>query len=299
MKCRDVRKQITAYLDEEVSPSEKKLIQAHLADCQDCQRELEALGVIRENMRQHLRARAATVAASPQAWSLLQDSLPAKDQNQAVLKRMVSAFSIRKWSPAGRMTVQRIAIALLILTALVVFVPPVRAQVETWISTWFSFTNPDGKSGGAIGGFTAFNPYHATYLPEGFQQSLLGGTTSMMPEIESLELGYSFDEQFIILVQSKGSGVTGLPMGENVHVDTNPAVFIPSYATSQQDLVEKRPTISTDTSFAYENTNLLTWFIGEIKIEMFSSLSKAEMLRVAESLEPMRAAEGETPAPIR
>jgi hypothetical protein len=74
------------------------------------------------------------------------------------------------------------------------------------------------------------------------------------------------------------------------------AVFIPSFATSQQDLVEERPFVSIVTDYAYENTNLLTWFMGEIKIEMLSNLPVAEMLQVAESLERMQYSEGESPA---
>lgn len=52
------------------------------------------------------------------------------------------------------------------------------------------------------------------------------------------------------------------------------------------------------THFAYENTNLLTWFDGEIKIELFSSLSKAEMLKFTEKIEPMSATEGAAPPPL-
>ena len=51
------------------------------------------------------------------------------------------------------------------------------------------------------------------------------------------------------------------------------------------------------TNHDYAETNYLAWFLGEIKVEMFSNLSLEEMLRVAESLEPMQASEGELPQP--
>jgi hypothetical protein len=54
--------------------------------------------------------------------------------------------------------------------------------------------------------------------------------------------------------------------------------------------------VSIVTNHAYENTYLLTWFMGEIRIEMLSNLPVAEMLQVAESLEPMQYSEGESPA---
>jgi hypothetical protein len=187
------------------------------------------------------------------------------------------------------------AIILVFLIALVAVAPPVWARIEPIITHWFSFSSPDGESSAAIGGFKAFTPYYATYIPEGFQQSLLGSTTFMEPEVESLEIGYDSEERFIVLIQSKGAGVTGLPTGESAWINANPAIFIPSYATSQTDLREKQPTLSIDTNYDYENTNLLAWFAGEIKIEILSNLPLEEMMRVAESLESMQDSEGEAP----
>jgi hypothetical protein len=299
MNCREIRKQITAYLDDELSSSEKRLIQTHLKDCQNCQRELSELGALQTRMQEHLMAHAAAVAPSPQAWSTLNASLPEKPQGKALLDKIFGGFSLPRVSSTSLIPTQRAVIAILLLVTLVVVVPPVWARVETWISTHFSFTSPDGKSGGAIGGFTAFTPYHATYVPDGFQHSILGSTTSIEPEIESLELAYSLDEQFILLVQSKGAGVPNLPEGEAILVNTHQAIFIPSFVSSMQDLLEQRPTLPIDTGFAYEDTHLLTWFIDEVKIEMFSSLHKSEMLKVAESLEPMTAEQRESLFPFK
>ena len=64
------------------------------------------------------------------------------------------------------------------MVVLVAVAPPVWARVQPIITNWFSFSTPDDeKAEAAIGGFTAFTPYYATYLPEDFQQSLLGSTT--------------------------------------------------------------------------------------------------------------------------
>lgn len=51
------------------------------------------------------------------------------------------------------------------------------------------------------------------------------------------------------------------------------------------------------TNHDYTETNYLGWFLGEIKVEIFSNLPLAEMLMVGESLEPMQAWEGELPQP--
>jgi hypothetical protein len=295
MNCRDVSKQIPAYLDGEVSLSEKQLIQAHLADCNNCQKEFEAIAMLRKNVSQQLKAHAASVAPSPQAWTRLEAALADSPQPQPIFAKLVQSISSGRWFSVGRWTTQKLVAVLLVAIALILITPPVWARLEPLITSWFGFTSPDGKSEGAIGGFTAFTPYQATYLPKGFQQSLLGSTTT--PDMESLELGYENKEQFIILVQSKGADAKILPLGEDVRVISYPAIFIPSFATSLWDLQQKRPTISTVTNFNYANTHLLTWFLGEIKVEMFSNLSKEEMLKVAESLEPMQSIEGEWPDP--
>ncbi|NIM93534.1 MAG: hypothetical protein GTO18_07465 [Anaerolineales bacterium] len=299
MKCHEVEKLIPAYLDEELSPSEKKLMQTHLAECRDCTQELEVVGNIQGIIRQHLNARAATAAPQPQAWSLLRASLPANRRNQSALEKIIGSISVPDWFSVGRFSAARVTIGVLVLILLVAVAPPVWARLEPVITNWFSFISPDEESRGGIGGFTAFTPYHATYLPDGFQHSLLGGTTSVSPEWDAIEIGYDHNEKFIMILQSKGVGVTGLPTGESKFVRGEPAVFIPFFATSQEELSERRPEISIVTNYDYENTHLLAWFLGDIKIEVISNITLEEIFKVAESLEPMYVSEGEFPFPDR
>jgi hypothetical protein len=188
-----------------------------------------------------------------------------------------------------------IAVILVVLIALFAVAPPVWARLEPIITNWFGFSTPDGENFSAIGGFTAFTPYHATYLPEGFRGGLLGSGTG--PDLDTIEVGYDNDDHFIKILQSKGVAVSDLPAGEHVLVNTEAAVFIPSYATSQEEFREKQPAVSIVTNYDYGNTNLLAWFMGEIKIEIFSNLPLAEILKVAESLEHMQASESKFPHP--
>jgi len=286
---------MNAYLDEEVSPSEKKLIQAHLAACQSCQRELESLNHLQNTLRQHLQARAAQAAPSPQAWSLVQAALPADLSKKPTPKKMHQPFS-RPILPFFRnLTIQKVGVAILIILVLVVVAPTVSAKVEAWVGTWFSFSSPDGENFSAIGGFTAFTPYHATYLPKGFQNSGIGTTTGW-PDYEALELTYDRKGGwFFTILESKGGEAQGLPSGEDVSIGESPAVFIPSFATSAEELVSKKPGLSIVTDFDYSQTNSLTWFIGEVRIEIFSNLSKSEMVKIGASLAPMQTGEGELP----
>jgi hypothetical protein len=295
MNCREVLPRIYAYLDEEISPSEKKLIQTHLATCQSCQQELESLNHLQNRLRQQLKARAAPAAPSPQAWSLVQAALPANLSKEPIQKKVSLPFSRPTLPFFGNLTFQKVVLAFLILLALSVVIPTVSANVVSWVGTWFSFSSPDGKNFSAIGGFTAFTPYHATYLPKGFKHSGIGTATGW-PDYEALELTYDRKGgQFFTLLESKGGEAQGLPAGEDVYIGESPAVFIPSFATSSTELVSKKPGLSIVTDFDYSQTNLLTWFIGEVRIEIFSNLSKSEMVKIAESLAPMQTGEGELP----
>ena len=185
----------------------------------------------------------------------------------------------------------------LILLALVVSAPSVRARMESWVGSWFSFSSPDGEDFAAIGGFSAFTPYHATYLPEGFQHSGTGTITGW-PDYEALELTYDHKNgQFFTLLESTGGDARALPSGEELQVGDSRAVFISNFATSSAELVAKIPILSIVSNFDYSNTNMLTWFMGEVKIEMFSNLPEDEMIRIAASLVPMQTSEGEQPKP--
>ncbi len=75
MKCQEVQKLLVAYLDGEITPSERKLIQAHLAGCAVCQQQVAALAATSSRLGQALLRRGARAAPSPQAWSRLEARL--------------------------------------------------------------------------------------------------------------------------------------------------------------------------------------------------------------------------------
>ena len=75
MKCQEVNELLVVYSDDEVGPSERTLIQAHLAGCDLCQKKLAALSATQGCVSRSLRVRAAQAAPSPQAWSRLQARL--------------------------------------------------------------------------------------------------------------------------------------------------------------------------------------------------------------------------------
>jgi hypothetical protein len=76
MNCREVKGLLGTYLDDEVTPSERTLIEAHLADCAACRQRLQATQVLQERIKQTLQAKAAFATPSAGAWARLQSQLP-------------------------------------------------------------------------------------------------------------------------------------------------------------------------------------------------------------------------------
>jgi len=68
MKCEEVRARCAAYLDGEGIPGERSSLEAHLAECAGCRKEMQAFTLTRELVRKVLAARAAGIAPSTQAW---------------------------------------------------------------------------------------------------------------------------------------------------------------------------------------------------------------------------------------
>ncbi|HEX2696272.1 MAG TPA: zf-HC2 domain-containing protein [Anaerolineales bacterium] len=78
MKCEQVQSLLVAYLDGEVTPSERTLIQAHLSNCTVCQQELNLLSTARSRVRSMLQRRAVHAAPSAEAWNRLEARLTHK-----------------------------------------------------------------------------------------------------------------------------------------------------------------------------------------------------------------------------
>jgi hypothetical protein len=80
MNCEQIQALLTAYLDGEVTPSEKMLIHAHLSDCTVCQQELNLLSTARGRVRSALQHRAGHAVPSAEAWNRLEARLAKEAQ---------------------------------------------------------------------------------------------------------------------------------------------------------------------------------------------------------------------------
>jgi type II secretory pathway pseudopilin PulG len=95
--CGQVQSLLLAYLDGEVTPSERALILAHLSGCTVCQQELNLLSTARSQVRSTLQRRASQAVPSREAWSRLEARLTEAAQPSS---RFTAWFS-RKAPGAG------------------------------------------------------------------------------------------------------------------------------------------------------------------------------------------------------
>lgn len=298
MKCQETAAMMVAYLDQELSPSERKMVTAHLAECDSCRRELAALSTLQGGVRRSLHQQAVEAVPAPDAWVHLQATLgsaarPAYPARIAAWLQSI-VLSIRTMFVGGTLMRRFVLVGLVTLAlvgGVVITVPSVRAQVRETIDTWFHFRLPGGRSGVGVGfggERQAFAPYMPTWLPDGLDLGLTGGSTA--PGAEYVEFEFhpmprrKGDERFIRLVEGKGEAVPGLPEGREVMVGGQRAVFT-SELSDRHEIQSDPPTPA--------GARLLAWYMGEVKIELVSNLAESDMLAVAESLVPMEEGKGE------
>jgi hypothetical protein len=212
MKCREVRGALVAYLDGEVMPSERTLIDAHLGGCESCSRELATLGSSRSTLAGSLKTMAAQASPSPQAWIHLQASLA----QQARSPEKTTRF-LRKGDRPIRLR-WRIALgtagAALLAVAVIAAVPTSRAAAGDFFADVFNIkTGPSAN---------------LTYLPQGFQTSpgaVVGSISVNTEDAKGTEEAlYRNGDRFILVKTSSDDG-SGLPSGEAAAVNGVKAVL--------------------------------------------------------------------------
>ncbi len=308
MKCMEVNKLLVAYLDNEVTPSERTLIQAHLAECDACQQELAALAALQSRIGQFLQLRVAHAAPSPQAWSRLQARLagearPSSSWLPAWLQRLAPGVG-RRITPIfqGGVTMKKgftlaTIAALVIALSSVAFIPSVRAQMSEIVGNWFRIEVRGDEV--TMSGSTEFRPLRPTYLPAGFQ--LQSSRFKVGSEPASIELIFRSADQFVAITQTQALAERTLPVGQKITINDQPAVLVtglegtfevPIPADAQAETVGAPPAPIT-----YTDGKRLVWYVDDIKVEMLSNLSVEEMVRIGGSLVTMEESNGE-PVPL-
>lgn len=228
MKCREVRKALVGYLDSEVMPSERTLIEAHLAGCGSCERELSALSSSRSRAVGSLKSMAAQAAPSPQAWSHLQARLteevrtPSGRLTQWVTRPAPDGRPASRFHRQGdhKMKLRwRIAFgtvgAVVLAAAVIAVVPTTRAAAGGFFANVFNIESSQ--------------PAELGYLPAGFEATpaFLTGSASMDAQGQAKQEDrslYQNGDLFLLVTTSTDAGAA-LPEGEAATVNGRPAVL--------------------------------------------------------------------------
>jgi hypothetical protein len=226
MKCREVRQAFVAYLDGEVMPSERTLIDAHLSGCEACARELRALTSGRTAVCGALKTMAAQASSSPQAWIHLQASL-ARETEKLEKRQNIALFQHKGDRPMRLRW--RIALgtagAVVLAAAVIAAVPTSRAAAGDFFADVFHMHQ--------------YAPMQLGYLPAGFESSPVY-TSGMVAvgvgpvdaqsgqpadEVQSEQALYRNGDQFIFVKTANDKGAA-LPAGQAATVNGLPAVLV-------------------------------------------------------------------------
>jgi hypothetical protein len=310
MNCRDVRDRLVAYLDDELSEAERAQVQHHLSECADCQQEFGQMWGIESRVRRSLRAMAAGAEVPAGAWPALQARLAAGSHPSAPTNRggIMRNLSIRRPFAAAALA------ALILVVSVVMLVAPVRAQVVGAVTRLLRIPMAGSHSGVTVPeDIVPFRPLAPTYLPEGYQNSYMvsGGA----PGAEILELRAFSPERFIIVFERQTGGDEALPAGENVQVGEHSAVLETGLQGAANIMIPapqpdhmpyfaapgggggggggggRDPRESLPDSLAYDDGVRITWLVGDVWVEILSNEPVDEVLRVAESMQPVEVVE--------
>ncbi len=311
MNCQEAQDLLVAYLDGEVTPSERTLLNNHLAGCETCREERDRVQAVQTQVRHFLHLQAAQAAPSPQAWSRLQASLagearPSPSWLPAWLQRLAPGVGRVNSILKGGVTVKKrfafaTIAALVIALSVMALVPSVRAQVAELLR-WFRFESPAGGGEVSIPGSVEFTPLRPAYLPAGFQAMAVG----LNPEAASLNYWNSATNQILIIDEWLSPGADKpLPSGTKVTVNGQPAVLItglegkvtfallpptpsaPLAPPSGSDqAVPLEPIVASNETVSYTDGKQLVWYAGVVRIEMASNLPVEEMIKIAEAMIP-------------
>ena len=297
MNCQQTKDLLPAYLDNEINPSERELIQGHLAGCESCQRELALLSQTRNLVSQSLKIRAVQTAPSPQALSRLQARLATEAQRprsrlMAWFERSAPFAFYAQPTLQGKLTMKTKFVLfalgmLLVSAATVAFIPPVRAQVATLFFTIVSgpIDTPIDKLPG--------------YLPEFSSPPVagIGQASAIDGPIGKSEDIYQKDDQFLIFTKSDATNGVPLPNGQATTINGQPGVLNTGLSGQyRQDLPDTTGAVDQNgnpvnlhpITIDYSNATQLTWIAGDIKYELLSNLSVDELLKIAAELVPVK-----------
>ncbi len=296
MNCKDVRDLLVAYLDDELTPSEQKLLQFHLTECAACQSEMAALWKTQSHVGRFLKAGAAQVGPSPQAWGRLRAQLAVQAQTPAFsltgTLRRLGIFQTSEDNSSGgakrsflldAYSMGFVALAVLVFVGLLIVLPLIRGpQGEGVFASAPSRESSISEPGQAIDGSAAnvpvalikFTPLSPLQRPVELTNVAVIDDSLNAPRHE---IDYYSDEQFLTVSQTPVTGNDVLPMGQSVEVGGLPGVL----ETGLAGTVELE---GGKVSIAYTDALRLTWLSNGVHVKILSNLPQDRVLSFAEAL---------------
>jgi len=205
----------------------------------------------------------------------------------------------------GDMTMKKavtIAASLILafLVSTLALVPSVRAEIVRVIQITLD---------GHIDDF--FTP---TYIPDGFQSGFLtlsgSNTNDDETDLDQMELRYHKGQQFIVINQRRAESERPLPAGQSVTVQGYDGILIEGLAGTVQVAGNFEPAEGSDGEkgqrispqqtqedteawvkvksppifIEYSDGCQLTWYTDQLRVEILTNLSEAELFKIAEGL---------------
>lgn len=294
MNCQDVQQNLVAYLDDEVTPSERALFQRHIAQCPACQAEAAALWRTESRLRSAI-SRPETLNAPADARTRLEAALAAR--------RTAAAQPSQKEPTVNRSLRTSFAAAaamVIVVAAAALAVPPVRAAMQNWFGAVFRLPQAGGESLASA----PFQPMVPAEVPDGLTSTAYRNGTA--GEIRFIEMRFFNADEFLVIYEEQNSDARGLPSGEAVEVNGQPAVL----ETGVGGTVNLRSLDPQDgqplsdgsgggggggtggypgqqpESLDYADGARLTWVEGGTRVEMLTNLPAEALLAVAEGMHP-------------
>lgn len=269
--------ELLTYINAEVTPSQKRLIQIHLANCPQCQESVNRLSIADQQLHSLIKTQADSAEPGEDAWDRLAEKLPGSQKSKFLSSR---GMNMKKLTPAY------VLVSVLLVLGTLLAIPSVRAQITELITQWVSADLPNDSGSIALGGEDwPFTPNIVTYFPEHLQSR--GVSSGIIESPENFSVSFMFElgkDHFIKVVNNRGAAYTFLPKGEDITINGQPAILIrePDLGKALFGEVDDIGKFATHQSFQ------IIWFINDIQIEVFANFPLEEMVKIAESVEPMQ-----------
>lgn len=152
MNCKDAEKLIAAFLDGELTDKEQDLVREHIATCQRCREEVEALARTQNSLRRVLKLEAAKYIPSPNAWGRLRQRITKEEQPEVATSGLAgSILKAIKRIGMGRLISRRLSwktvlvgiLALALVVSLAVMIPSLFGQDPKALAADITFDSPE------------------------------------------------------------------------------------------------------------------------------------------------------------